>query len=58
MPPSHMAATPKKGKKKKKTPSHMVVLPPPMASTEDWTSGDAPRQYVHPEKRAALEQAG
>ena len=36
----------------------MVVLPPPMASTEEWLSGDAPRQFVHPEKRAALEKVG
>ena len=34
--------------------SHMVVFPPPMASTEEWLSDDAPRQYVHLEKRAAL----
>ena len=37
----------------------MVVLPPPpIATTEDWLSGAAPRQYTHPEKRAALERAG
>ena len=29
-----------------------------LASTVDWLSGKAPRQFVHPEKRAALEQAG
>ena len=26
----------------------VVLPPPPIATTEDWTSGDAPRQYVHP----------
>ena len=37
----------------------MVVLPPPMASTEEeWLSDDAPRQYVHPEKMAALVKKG
>ena len=41
----------------------MVVLPPATADginggVVEHLSDDAPRQYVHPEKRAALERAG